>query len=127
MDQYGQTVVPLEHGRTQPTYAIEGGFFSEVMRLDGSTVWTVLDEQGQFVREVPVEYDSDHYPIYPPPSYQPKERQPFQGIENVNGLYYADASGAPISQKFDWCGHVTADGQGFVGMDGKIYRIEFGK
>lgn len=41
-----------------------------------------------------------------------------------DGLYW-DAGGHPVSQKFDWCGDLSAQGQGFVGLEGKIYRIQF--
>ncbi len=41
-----------------------------------------------------------------------------------NDLYW-DADGHPVSQRFDWCGDLSAQGQGFVGLDGKIYRIQF--
>lgn len=41
-----------------------------------------------------------------------------------DGLYW-DAGGHPVSQRFDWCGDLSAQGQGFVGLEGKIYRIQF--
>lgn len=119
MDRNGDFVVPMENGRGQLTYAIEGGFFSELYSADGFPVWTLLDENGQLIREVPVE-NADPESLYPP-----KARQPYHGIEDVNGHYYVDANGNPISQKFDWAGHITDDGQGFVGLEGKIYRIQF--
>lgn len=40
------------------------------------------------------------------------------------GVYW-DAGGHPVSQKFDWCGDLSAEGQGFAGLEGKIYRIQF--
>lgn len=42
-------------------------------------------------------------------------------------FWYINAYGETVSEKFDWAGPVTADGAGFVGMDGKIYRIQFEK
>ncbi len=119
MDRNGQFIVPMENMRTPYTYAIDGGFFSEVHRPDDTTVWTLLDEEGQLVREVEVT-GSDPTELYPP-----KARAPFRGIEDSEGGCYLDAGGTPISQKFDWAGHITDDGQGFVGLDGKIYRIDF--
>lgn len=40
-------------------------------------------------------------------------------------FYYLGSDLLPASQKFDWAGPVGADGRGFVGLEGKIYRIEF--
>ncbi len=42
-----------------------------------------------------------------------------------DGQRYYDLSGQPVSEDFDWCGGLNADGQGFVGLNGKIYRIDF--
>ncbi len=126
MDRNGQFIVPMEITRTAYTYAIDGGFFSKLMRPDGTAVWTILDEQGRLVREVEAVGD-DPSEVYPP-----KDCNPYRGIEvrcitdgDVEGAYYIDANGVPVSQKFDWAGHITDDGQGFVGLDGKIYRIQF--
>lgn len=120
MDRSGAFVVPMENGRTVNTYATEDGFFSEITRPDGTTAWTLLDEQGRLIREVPVEPGSVPDLIYPP-----KGRSPYRGIEDRAGDCYVDAAGTPVSQRFDWAGHITDDGQGFVGIDGKIYRIDF--
>lgn len=119
MDRNGAFVVPMENGRGQATYAMEGGFFSEVTRPDGTTVWTLLDEEGRLIQEAEAT-DGDPRELYPP-----KARSPFRGIEDCEGGCYLDANGVPVSRKFDWAGHITADGQGFVGLGGKIYRIEF--
>lgn len=40
---------------------------------------------------------------------------------------YCDGEGRPVSQKFDWCGDLNRDLQGFVGLEGKVYRIEFAR
>ena len=71
-------------------------------------------------------------PVYLPIEEENKHIRTFQ---NGYGLcysgydhtycWYIDPSGAPISEKFDWAGAINADGQGFVGIEGKIYRIEF--
>ena len=128
LDRNGKFIVPLKKGRLL-TYAVEGGFFSIVNPFDGTgEVWELLDEQGQFVRELE-KIDEDPYAAYPP-----KGRTPFRGIETFydthgqfEGAYYVDNTGLPVSQHFDWASYVTDDGQGFVGIDGKIYRIEFAK
>lgn len=126
IDQSGEYIVPPENGRGL-TYAVEGGFFTEIYR-DSGMVWGLLDEQGQWIRELE-QIGGDFQVIYPP-----KSRSLFRGIkdfssthERFEGAYYVDDTGLPVSQKFDWAGHLTEDGQGFVGMDGKIYRIQFQK
>ncbi len=58
-----------------------------------------------------------------------------QNIENLNNGYrrskyswcYLNAEGEQVSPVFDWLGPINPDGQGFVGLDGKIYRIDFGQ
>lgn len=42
-----------------------------------------------------------------------------------DGQAYYDLSGQLCSETFDWCGPLTADGRGFVGLSGRVYRIEF--
>jgi len=46
------------------------------------------------------------------------------GYFTSNGVYY-NTSRQPVSQKFDVTGQIGPDGRGFVGLDGKIYRIQF--
>ncbi len=56
-----------------------------------------------------------------------------QNIETLNNGYrraeysccYWNAQGEQVSPVFDWLGPINPDGQGFVGLDGKIYRIDF--
>lgn len=48
------------------------------------------------------------------------------GYFEYHGVYY-DLSMEPVSQKFDWTGAIAPDGRGFVGLDGKIYGIRFGR
>lgn len=42
-----------------------------------------------------------------------------------SGLYYLDGQARRRTEAFDWCGDITPDGRGFVGLDEKIYRIQF--
>lgn len=42
-----------------------------------------------------------------------------------DGQTYYDLSGQPCSETFDWCGPLNADSRGFVGLSGRVYRIEF--
>ena len=39
--------------------------------------------------------------------------------------YYCWPDGSPATEKFDFCGKIGPDGQGFVQREGKIYRIQF--
>lgn len=130
IDRHGKLIVPLKKGRLSTTYPVEGGFVSVVNPLDGVTdeTWELLDEQGRFVRELE-QISGSPYDAYPP-----KERNPFRGIEPVSHgyegprrFYYVSSAGLPVSQRFDWAGYITDDGQGFVGIDNKVYRIEFAK
>lgn len=116
IDRTGAYIVPPENGRGI-TYAVEGGFFTEIHRASG-TVWGLLNEQGQWVRELE-QTDGDPRDTYPP-----KPRQPLRGIE-YQGSCYVDADGVPVSRPFDWGSYITDDGQGFVGLEEKIYRIQF--
>lgn len=119
IDRNGVYVVPPENGRGI-TYAVEGGFFTNILNERGINVWGLLDEQGRWIRELE-RADSDPRDVYPP-----KERNSFRGID-WNGFYYVDATGTSVSQPFNWGSHITDDGRGFVGMDGNVYRIEFQK
>lgn len=42
-----------------------------------------------------------------------------------DGAYYVSSDGTAASEKFDWAGAIGPDGRGFVGKEGKIYRIAF--
>lgn len=121
IDRTGAWVVPPENGRTSQTYPVEGGFFTRTHR-DNVEVWGLLDEQGQWVRELEQTEDG------PLTTYPFKAAQPLRGIvPSSNAHYYVDDTGTPVSQAFNWVSPITDDGQGFVGLDGKIYRIQFTK
>lgn len=47
------------------------------------------------------------------------------GRDGGDGFYYLDSGLRPAIWKFDLAGPIGADRRGFVGLDGKIYRIEF--
>lgn len=59
---------------------------------------------------------------YTPPDEPPEFERPYSPGES--GIYY-DANGKPMSQRFDWCGPLDQYLRGFVGLEGKIYRIQF--
>lgn len=69
-----------------------------------------FDAAGQLVS---VPYDE-------PPS-PPTFERPY--VPNDHGVYYA--GDRPVSQKFDWCGDLDSELRGFVGLEGKVYRIQF--
>lgn len=59
---------------------------------------------------------------YTPPDDPPEFERPYTPTEQ--GIYY-DGEGRPVSQRFDWCGPLDQYLRGFVGLEGKIYRIQF--
>lgn len=59
---------------------------------------------------------------YTPPDDPPEFERPYKPSEQ--GIYY-DGEGRPVSQRFDWCGDLDQYLRGFVGLEGKIYRIQF--
>lgn len=38
---------------------------------------------------------------------------------------FLNAGGVPVTPEFEWVGPVAEDGSAFVGLDGKIYRLQF--
>ena len=38
---------------------------------------------------------------------------------------YLNDGGVPVTPEFDWVGPVADDGSAFVGLDGKVYRLQF--
>lgn len=73
-----------------------------------------LDDQGNAVPGPKTDPDTGRSPHY-------------QNGYFSDGQTYYGLDGQPCSETFDWCGPLTADGRGFVGLDGNIYRIEFEK
>lgn len=45
--------------------------------------------------------------------------------ESEGGSYYLDSQARRISETFDWCGDLTPEGRGLVGLGGTVYRIQF--
>lgn len=57
-------------------------------------------------------------------------RYPYDNSEFLNGYRlnqtaFFNEKGEQASQAFDWAGVINSEGAGFVGLDGKIYRIQF--
>ncbi len=78
-----------------------------------SEIYVWVDAAGQAV--TPFSYSD----IEPPQS--PAFDRPYAPSDW--GIYYQ--GDRPVSQKFDWCGLLDRKLRGFVGLDGKIYRIQF--
>lgn len=100
---------PQEPVRTNSRYGAAGC-------CRGPDLYGWIDSSGQLAAPLSSHYDTD-----PPES--PVFERPYTPSEQ--GIYYAGER--PVSQKFDWCGDLNQDLQGFVGLEGKIYRIEFEK
>ena len=43
----------------------------------------------------------------------------------VGTTYYLGLDAQRVSETFQWCGDIGADGRGFVGRENKVYRIQF--
>lgn len=63
--------------------------------------------------------------VYPMDTEVPRFYNGFAAVWDDAGNYYLDARLQRRTESFDWCSDLTPDGQGFVGIEGKIYRIEF--
>jgi len=77
----------------------------------------LMDGQGNWV--IPLDSGDDLEILFQ--DVEPRVQGPYTPV----GGCYVDNEGHPVSQKFDWCGELTAGGRGFAGLDGKIYRIDF--
>ena len=42
-----------------------------------------------------------------------------------DGIHYQNLTTNAVSEGFQWCGPIDANGRGFVGREGKVYRIDF--
>ena len=49
----------------------------------------------------------------------------YSGGYIATGNRFLNADGVPVTPVFDWVGPVADDGSAFVGLDGKIYRLQF--
>lgn len=91
----------------------------------GSTFhWYLLNYDGQVLQDLG-ESDTEPSQAYHSPTVH--SWNAIQPSRNDYGSrqYYVNSERIPVSAAFDWCGAVGPDGRGFVGLDGKIYRIEF--
>ena len=119
IDLAGNAVLPFQYSFLTPS--------RDSFDYDGPIVFAFRERDGR----------TGLLPLGGEPVYLPieEEHKHIRTFQNGYGLcysgydhtycWYIDPSGAPISEKFDWAGAINADGQGFVGIEGKIYRIEF--
>ena len=49
----------------------------------------------------------------------------YSGGYTATGNRFLNADGVPVTPEFEWVGPVAGDGSAFVGLDGKIYRLQF--
>lgn len=120
LDAAGEWVIPL--GIYSQIHAVPDGFLAGITGEDGAH-WYRLDRSGRVVEDLEAE-----------PDWETVDRavlEHYRGIRPVASLrddilYYSE-SGVPVSQKFDWASQIGPDGTGFVGLDGKIYRIDYAK
>lgn len=114
IDHGGKTVIP--------TVYQELGLFQNSPDYDGGGYFSYTDAQGQNGWLSP---DGAAHPGAPG-THSGSFANGYALIQDNDGrTYYLGMNLKPASQKFDWAGPVGADGRGFVGLDGKIYRIEF--
>lgn len=124
MDADGSWVIPP--GIYYTVIPFEGGFFACTETEPG--YWNYrLDPEGQVVEELGHTYEPS-----PPGGWDYEEpvlrswdglTAHWHGVQD--GAYYVSSDGTAASEMFDWAGAIGPDGRGFVGIDGKIYRIEF--
>lgn len=124
MDADGSWVIPP--GIYYTVIPFEGGFFACTETEPG--YWNYrLDPEGQVVEELGHTYEPG------PPGgwdYEEPVLRSWDGLTPhrhgvTEGTYYVSSDGTAASEMFDWAGAIGPDGQGFVGKDGKTYRIEF--
>lgn len=110
MEEYATFSLP----RSSPGQEERGLIYWENWRMDtglmspdGKTVYPLPDTVSS-----PVQYYNGYAAVYD---------------EADGGYYYLDGTARRVSETFDWCGDVSPEGWSLVGMDGKVWRIQFEK
>lgn len=120
MDETGTFVVPLNDYCYRAT-RLDGGKYLSQTGLPENGVCTLWDEEGNATELGSMDW---HEAIEANGGYRASVREP----DIVRGRYcYVDDLGHRVSENFDWMGALTGGGRGFVGKDGKLYRIQFEK
>lgn len=129
IDASGAWVV--EPGPYDLVWPVEGGFYAwttenwaqwQGYRLDPSG--QVAEDLGTIGREPEPPGGWDNYTA---PDLHSWDGLTVHRHGVAEGAYYVNRDGAAASRLFDWCGAIGPDGRGFVGMDDKVYRIQFEK
>lgn len=112
MDRQGEMVIPFDN-----YYSLSPFHNSPDYHGPEGLIWFSFGSQESGWLDL----EGNRYPV----GAMNGESGPFHnGYCSGNGIYY-DTSLKPVSQKFTWTGPIGPDGRGFVGLDGKIYRIQF--
>lgn len=112
----GEVVVPMEYHRLDNCG--QGMFFFQMFTPDGR-----VEKKGMVRSSDGAVFPGDFA----------SDRLDFRnGYASYNGFYYepqlyVDQDMVPVTGYFDWTGPIGEDGSGFVGLDRKIYRIQFPK
>lgn len=112
----GEVVVPMEYHYLENCG--QGMFFFQMFTPDGQ-----VEKKGMVRADDGAVFPGDFA----------SDRLDFRnGYASYNGFYYepqlyVDRDMVPVTGYFDWTGPIGEDGSGFVGQDGKIYRIQFQK
>lgn len=116
IDTTGNLVIPLAERSLSQGYLSPGSDAPMRYRWEN---WAYHNDQSGWI-------DDQGNPV-PGPGVAPDTGiQPYyQNGWFCDGQTYYDLEGRQCSETFDWCGPLTADGRGFVGLSGQIYRIEF--
>ncbi len=116
MDETGTFVVPLNDYCYRATSLSSGKYLSQT-GLPENGVCTLWDGEGNATELGSMDWYKTRESYGYPPYHKPD-------IDRGRNCY-VDSLGHRVSEDFDWMGALTDDGRGFVGKDGKIYRIEF--
>lgn len=121
IDKTGSFILPLQ-SEYYYAWPVGGGGFLAREQMYEKSLWFLLDDVGKPVRELGYLSTEEAETLYPRRTDSPYGVQP---SSTGYGTYYANNVGHPVSEAFDWAGALTGEGKGFVGVDGKIYRIQF--
>lgn len=127
MDASGAWVV--EPGPYDLVWPVEGGFYAWTTENWAQWQGYRLDLSGQVAEELGT-IDREPEPPGGWDNYTVPDLHSWDGLTAhrhgvAEGAYYVNGDGAAASGLFDWCGAIGPDGRGFVGRDGKVYRIQF--
>ena len=127
MDASGAWVV--EPGPYDLVWPVEGGFYAWTTENWAQWQGYRLDLSGQVAEELGT-IDREPEPPGGWDNYTVPDLHSWDGLTVHRhgvavGAYYVNGDGAAASGLFDWCGAIGPDGRGFVGMGGKVYRIQF--